>query len=171
MATIVEALEKLGILDPSGKNCYTVDKIVKSLQTESEKTFGVGIYLNIKEYNTDDSSNEKDTSIVDVKDSLAKQSSSNSSAERSSNSSDSTVSSSDSYSGSMAEEGCENISGTAIKLNGVSSKTNKISSKLSSAGSRTGDDAPEFSTTMQPQERESKITNFRNPRSVHNLGL
>ena len=32
MATIVDSLEKLGVLDPSQKNCYTVDKIVKSLQ-------------------------------------------------------------------------------------------------------------------------------------------
>ena len=144
MATIVDALEKLGVLDTSQKNCYTVEKIVKSLQTEGDATYRVGIYLYIKEVNNN---NNKDSSTSLQGDSLSKQSSSNSSSELSSNSSLSS-SSSDSDEGN-----CENLTGTPINSDGGSVKTG--TGKISSSNSRTGDDA---SKTKHPDKHSNHIS-------------
>ena len=145
MATIVDALEKLGVLDPSQKNCYTVEKIVKSLQTEEDATYKVGIYLYIKETNN---KNNKDASSPQG-DSLSKQSSSNSSSELSSN--NSLLSSS-----SDSDEGnCENLTGTPINSDGGSMKTGKGAGKISSSNSRTGEDA---SRTKQPDKHSNHIS-------------
>ena len=140
IATIVDAFEKLGVLDPNLKNCYTVEKIVKYLQTEDESTYKVGIYLKIKETNN---KNNKDDSKSD---SLPKQSSSNSSSELSSNN----TSSSDSDGGN-----CENLTGTSINSGGGSVKPDTSVGKISSPNSRTGDDA---SKSKQPNKHSNYIS-------------
>ena len=146
MATIVDALEKLGVLDTSQKNCYTVEKIVKSLHTEGDATYRVGIYLYIKEANNN---NNKDSSSSPQGDSLSKQSSSNSSSELSSKSS-LLSSSSDSNEGN-----CENLTGTPINSDGGSMKTGTGAGKISSSNSRTGDDA---SKTKHPDKHSNHIS-------------
>ena len=146
MATIVDALEKLGVLDTSQKNCYTVEKIVKSLHTEGDATYRVGIYLYIKEANNN---NNKDSSSSPQGDSLSKQSSSNSSSELSSKSS-LLSSSSDSNEGN-----CENLTGTPINSDGGSMKTGTGPGKISSSNSRTGDDA---SKTKHPDKHSNHIS-------------
>ena len=90
METIVDSLEKLGVLDPTQKNCYTVDKIVKSLQMEGDSTYRVGIYFYIKESNNDKDNKQKDTSLSPQEQSSSRDFSSNSSSELSSSSSNNT---------------------------------------------------------------------------------
>ena len=129
MAIIVDALEKLEVLDPNQKNCYTVDKIVKTLDTDGGGTHKVGIYLYIKEANSKDSLKSLEDS------SLSEQSSTNSTSGLSSNSS------SLSDSSGSGEGSCENLTGTPINLSRGSAKPNKGSNKVSSANSRTAGDA------------------------------
>ena len=135
MATIVESLEKLGILDPSQKHCYTVDKIVKSLQKE-DSNYRVGIYFYIKESNNnkENSNSQQDTSPT------SKDSSSNSSSVLSSSSS------------SNSTEGCESLAGTSVKSGSSSSGSG---SQVNSANSRTGGDTS--NNNPPPHKRHSKF--------------
>ncbi len=143
MAVVINSLENLGVLDSNKENCYSVDKIVKSLhkQEDKENTYMVGIYLYIKELNNNEQT-------VESKDSSVKHSSLQSSTEVASSSSN------DSLVDSGSQDECGNLTGTAVKLNTDSRKGGQgqgSTVKVSSANSRTGSDS---STSKQPKTHE-----------------
>ena len=61
MAIIIESLEKLGVLGSSEKDCYSMDKIVKSKERikGSEDTWKVGIHIYVREKSKEGDTSQK----------------------------------------------------------------------------------------------------------------